>query len=100
MVIPLRDEAIDILKNRFENNVDVLTNAEFNRHIKTIAKLAGITQSIKFSHKKQGKDVIETKPKYAWITSHTCRRSFCTNEFLAGTPPNLHEVDRRGRILT
>jgi integrase len=30
--------------------------------------------------------VIETKPKYEWITSHTCRRSFCTNEFLAGTP--------------
>jgi len=29
------------------------------------------------------------KPKYAWITSHTCRRSFCTNEFLAGTPVEL-----------
>jgi len=30
-----------------------------------------------------------TKPKYAWITTHTCRWSFCTNEFLAGTPPEL-----------
>ena len=29
------------------------------------------------------------KSKYAWITSHTCRRSFCTNEFLAGTPVEL-----------
>ncbi|MBD0374207.1 MAG: hypothetical protein ICV51_01065 [Flavisolibacter sp.] len=29
---------------------------------------------------------METKPKYNLITSHTCRRSFCTNEFLAGTP--------------
>lgn len=29
------------------------------------------------------------KPKHGWITSHTCRRSFCTNEFLAGTPVEL-----------
>jgi integrase len=29
------------------------------------------------------------KPKYEWITSHTCRRSFCTNELLAGTPVEL-----------
>ncbi len=89
VVIPLRDEAITILNNRFNNNVSVLTNAELNRHIKTIAKLAEITDLIKFSYKKQGKDIIETKPKYAWITSHTCRRSFCTNEFLAGTPVEL-----------
>jgi len=89
VVIPLRDEAITILNNRFNNNVSILTNAEFNRHIKTIAKLAGIKDLIKHSYKKQGKDSIETKPKYAWITSHTCRRSFCTNEFLAGTPVEL-----------
>ncbi|MCW3107422.1 MAG: integrase [Segetibacter sp.] len=89
VVIPLRDEALEILRNRFKNNVAVPTNVEFNKHIKTIAKLAGISDLIKFSHKKHGKDVIETKPKYEWITSHTCRRSFCTNEFLAGTPVEL-----------
>ncbi len=89
VVIPLRNEAINILKNRFENNIGNSTNAEFNRHIKTIGNLAGITDLMKFSYKKQGRDVIETKPKYEWITSHTCRRSFCTNEFLAGTPVEL-----------
>jgi len=89
VVIPLRDEALQILKNRFRDNASSLTNAEFNRHIKTIGKLAGIKDLIKFSHKKNGKDVVETKPKYEWITSHTCRRSFCTNEFLAATPVEL-----------
>ncbi len=89
VVIPLRNEAIDILKSRFENNIATPTNAEFNRHIKTIARLAGIKGLIKFSYKKQGKDLIETKPKCEWVTSHTCRRSFCTNEFLAGTPVEL-----------
>lgn len=67
----------------------MLTNGDFNKHIKTIARMAGISELIKFSHKKHGKDVIETKPKFEWITSHTCRRSFCTNEFLAGTPVEL-----------
>jgi integrase len=89
VVIPLRDEALKILENRFRDNACSLTNAEFNRHIKTIGKLAGIKELIKFSHKKGGKDIIETKHKYQWITSHTCRRSFCTNEFLAGTPVEL-----------
>jgi site-specific recombinase XerD len=89
VVIPLRDEALKILKNRFNNNIGILTNAEFNRHIKTIIKLAGITELIKFSYKKLGRDIIEIKPKYTLVTSHTCRRSFCTNEFLAGTPVEL-----------
>jgi site-specific recombinase XerD len=89
VVIPLRNEALEILKTRFEKSVAVLTNGDFNKHIETIARMAGIVELIKFSHKKHGKDVIETKPKYEWITSHTCRRSFCTNEFLAGTPVEL-----------
>lgn len=89
VVIPLRDEALQILNTRFDKNVSVLTNGDFNKHIKTIARIAGLTDLIKFSHKKHGKDVIETKPKYEWITSHTCRRSFCTNEVLAGTPVEL-----------
>lgn len=89
VVIPLRDEARKILVDRFNSNINKLTNGEFNRHIKTIIQLAGISETIKFSYKKHGKDVVDVKPKYAWITSHTCRRSFCTNEFLAGTPVEL-----------
>ncbi|MGI8635929.1 MAG: site-specific integrase [Segetibacter sp.] len=89
VVIPLRPEAKEILENRFCKNLKPLTNAEFNRHIKTIAKLAGITNLIKHSYKKSNNVVEEIKCKYEWITSHTCRRSFCTNEFLAGTPVEL-----------
>jgi site-specific recombinase XerD len=89
VVIPLRTVAVEILKNRFGQNVPVNTNAEFNRHIKTIGNLAGLNSLVKHSYKKGNKDIIEVKPKYSWITSHTCRRSFCTNEFLAGTPVEL-----------
>jgi integrase len=89
VVIPLRAAAYDIITNRFKNKIPKTTNEELNRHIKKIGQLAGINIPIKVSHKKGNQDIVLTKPKYAWITSHTCRRSFCTNEFLAGTPPEL-----------
>ncbi len=89
VVIPLRNEAQNLFNHEFKKQIPVLTNPEFNRHIKTIGRLAGIDESIEFSYKKGHKDIKVTKPKYEWITSHTCRRSFCTNEFLSATPVEL-----------
>lgn len=89
VVIPLREEAKLIFTRQFKEKIPALTNPEFNRHIKTIGRFAGITKLVKFSYKKGNKNVVTTRPKYDWITSHTARRSFCTNEFLAGTPVEL-----------
>jgi integrase len=89
VIIPLREEAKLIFTRQFKDKISQLTNPEFNRHIKTIGKLAGINRTIKFSYKKGNKDIAVVKPKYDWITSHTARRSFCTNEFLSGTPVEL-----------
>ncbi len=89
VVIPLRDEAKEIFTEQFKEKLPKLTNAEFNRHIKTIGKIAGICQRITFSYKKGNKTIDVQKPKYDWITTHTARRSFCTNEFLAKTPVKL-----------
>lgn len=89
VIIPLREEAKHIFTRQFKERIPALTNPEFNRHIKTIGKLAGLNRSIKFSYKKRNKSIEVIKPKYDWITSHTARRSFCTNEFLAGTPVEL-----------
>lgn len=66
-----------------------VSNVNFNNYIKVVAKLAGINELVKITHKKGNQIVEEIRPKYAWVTSHTCRRSFCTNEFLDGTPTNL-----------
>ena len=63
--------------------------ANLNYYIKEIARLAGLTEPIKISHKKRNQLVEEVRPKYAWVSSHTARRSFCTNEYLAGTPGYL-----------
>ncbi len=89
VVIPLRQEAKDIFTAQFKEKIPQLTNAEFNKHIKRIGEIAGIKEVIQFSYKKGNKMIKVSKPKYQWITSHTARRSFCTNEFLAGTPVKL-----------
>lgn len=89
VVVPLRDEANHIFINSFNRNIPLISNPDFNFYVKEVAKLAEILQPIKHSCMKGNKTIVETRPKYAWITSHTCRRSFCTNEFLAGTPVDL-----------
>jgi integrase len=89
VVIPLRDEAYNIFARSFNRSIPEISNPDFNHYIKEVGKLAGLNNLITFSHKKGNKDVVQVKPKFEWITSHTCRRSFCTNEFLAGTPVKL-----------
>ena len=41
------------------------------------------TAPIKFSHKRGHRKIVVCKSQHDRITSHTCRRSFCTHEFLA-----------------
>jgi integrase len=89
VVIPLQPAAVGILKRKFSKGLPPTLNQVFNRHVKTICKLAGIDTLIKHSYKKGNKIYEEVLPKYEWVSSHTCRRSFCTNEFLAGTPVEL-----------
>jgi len=89
VVVPLRDDAYSIFINSFKRNIPLISNSEFNHYIKEVGKEAGFIQPIKHSYLKGNKMIEEVKPKYQWITSHTCRRSFCTNEYLAGTPVEL-----------
>lgn len=89
VVIPLRDQAKFILHSKFNKQIPSITNPDFNYYIKEVGCLAEINHLITFYHKRENKDIADTRPKYVWITSHTCRRSFCTTEFLSGTPAEL-----------
>ncbi|GAA4748949.1 site-specific integrase [Flavisolibacter ginsenosidimutans] len=89
VVVPLRADARTILIDRYKMQMPQVSNVNFNYYIKEVVRLAGIAEPIKIVHKRGNKTTQEIRPKYAWVTSHTCRRSFCTNEFLAGTPTNL-----------
>ncbi len=89
VVIPLRSEANEILVNKFQRKVPKTSNAELKRYIKKVGQLANIDSPVEISYKKGNQVIVAIKPKYSLITTHTCRRSFCTSEFLAGTPPEL-----------
>lgn len=63
-----------------------LSQQNFNKVIKTIAKKAGINSEVTIE-RMQGNDRIRKKvKKYSLVSSHTARRSFATNMYLAGIP--------------
>jgi len=89
LVVPLRPDAKEILIDKYRMQMPRISLGNFNLFIKRVVKLAGIDQPVKIAHKRGNKLIEEVRPKYAWIASHTARRSFCTNEYLAGTPMDL-----------
>jgi len=89
VVVPLRPDSKRILIDKYNMQMPQVSNPNLNLYIKEVVKMAKIDEQIKITHKRGNKIIEEVRPKYAWITSHTCRRSFCTNEFLEGTPIQL-----------
>ena len=63
-----------------------ISNQKFNDYLKIIAKIAGINELITTEITKGGFKVSQTTEKYKLVTSHTARRSFATNAFLADMP--------------
>ncbi|MBC7845521.1 MAG: phage integrase SAM-like domain-containing protein [Flavobacterium sp.] len=90
--IPVHWMIAEILKKRNGALPKKINDADFNKHIKTIARI------LKFDQKMIGgiskvdpitrikRKVVDLYPKYELITSHICRRSFATNIY--GTVPN------------
>ncbi len=87
IVVPLRPEPKAILA-KYKMETPKISNPEFNFYIKEVGRQAGLNEVIKFSYKRGNDMVEEIRTKWGWVMSHTCRRSFCTNEFLDGTPTN------------
>ena len=89
VVVPLREDARKSLIEKYEMRMPRVSMVNFNYYIKEVVKLASIDEPVMIAHKRGNKVIEETRPKYAWVSSHTARRSFCTNEYLSGTPSDL-----------
>jgi integrase len=63
-----------------------ISNQKFNDYLKDVAKIAGINELIYTEITKGGFKLSESTEKYNLVTSHTARRSFATNAFLADMP--------------
>ena len=84
-----KQEFLESAASRYDELKPQVSNPNFNYYIKEVARLAGINEMVKITQKRGNKIIDEVRSKYDWIMSHTCRRSFCTNEFLDGTPVQL-----------
>ena len=86
VVIPLNATVKKII-HKYDGGIPEGINMnDFNKLIKDIAKEAGIDEEFIITQKRGAKRIDKTHKKFELIASHTCRRSFCTNEYLKGTP--------------
>ena len=65
---------------------EVISNQKFNDYIKEVGKLAEINQNETITKTIGGVLTTIYLPKYELISSHTGRRSFCTNMYKRGLP--------------
>ena len=83
-IIPMHPVIKEILIRR--NNIlpKSISNQRMNKQLKVIGKLADINEQLEITTQLVTGLKTESLPKYELITTHTARRSGCTNMYLAG----------------
>ncbi|MFC6999166.1 site-specific integrase [Rufibacter roseus] len=76
-------EILDKYKGVLPNSI---SNQKMNDYLKEICELAELCESVLVSITKGGKKVQESFKKHELISTHTARRSFATNLYLADVP--------------
>jgi integrase len=85
VVIPIHPTVEKILKKYGGKLPPSLSNQKTNDHLKELGKLLpSLQKTTTKTFTKGGVKVTETYHKWELVSSHTARRSFATNEYLAG----------------
>lgn len=87
VLIPINSKIQNILNKRDGIFPAAVHQNIINKLIKSIAKKAEIKEDFIVEKTVSGKKTKQIKPKYEFISTHTARRSFCTNAYNAGMPP-------------
>ena len=84
VVIPMHWIIREILEKR--NNVlpEKINNSNLNDTLKELGKLAGLDNTVDKTVTRGDKKITTIYKKYELISTHTARRSGCTNMYLAG----------------
>ncbi|KAA6316280.1 Tyrosine recombinase XerC [termite gut metagenome] len=85
VVIPMIDYVPDILQ-KYNYDLPKIPSYKFNERIKELGQRTQLKQKIEVVRKKGKNRIKEVFEKWEMISSHTCRRSFCTNMYLSGFP--------------
>ena len=86
VVIPLHPVVLKILKKYDFNLPTEISNQRFNEYIKDACRIAKIKRKETMTRTIGGKLVTEKFEKWEHVSSHTGRRSFCTNMYKRGLP--------------
>ena len=82
LTVPINPRVLELLK---KNPIKKISNTHFNDHIGTLIKMVGINNKVTSTKRiingKHRVRTIVTEPKYKFISSHSGRRSFCTNYY-------------------
>ncbi|MDR2970348.1 MAG: site-specific integrase [Bacteroidales bacterium] len=86
VTIPLHPVVVEILEKYNYNMPEVISNQQFNEDIKEVCKIAKINSIETMTRTVGGKLVTEQFEKWEHVSTHTGRRSFCTNMTKRGLP--------------
>lgn len=84
--IPLHKTVKKILAKHNNKLPKSFTNQVMNSYLKEIASLAGLKELVETTITKGGKIEKNVLPKFKLVCTHTARRSFATNLYLADVP--------------
>jgi site-specific recombinase XerD len=81
---------VEAILTKYDGIPPRMFDQKINQNIKEIAEMAGIIEPVETTSTIGGLEVIKRHMKYELVTTHTARRSFCTNAYLTGT--NSHDI--------
>ncbi|OWY22705.1 hypothetical protein C7N43_22525 [Sphingobacteriales bacterium UPWRP_1] len=89
VTMPASQTVKDMLK-KYGNSLPDFSLVHFNKIIKKVCKMAGITDVTEYTKATAGGvTVAGKKAKYLFVSSHTARRSYATNAYKTGVPINV-----------
>lgn len=84
VIIPMLNEVVTILE-KYNNTLPGISNQKYNAYMYEVCKQCEVlAKEITIFEIKGGKKITRVEPKYEFVSSHTARRSFATNEYKAG----------------
>jgi len=82
VVIPIKKQ-VNALLEKYEFSLRKISTQKFNDYLYEIVKKCDLLKDeITIKKMQGGKLVVFNKPKYEFVTSHTARRTFATNEYM------------------
>ncbi|MBU1820883.1 MAG: site-specific integrase, partial [Bacteroidetes bacterium] len=84
--IPISPKVTAILEKHNWEPPRAMSNQKMNDYLKELAEEAELTDRVELSQTKGGKRISKYIEKHKLVSTHTARRSFATNAYLAGVP--------------